>query len=337
MSLEACLERLAAAIEAARVLGLPVSDAEAVHREAVERLGFPADVYVLALVGGTGVGKSSLLNALAGGDVSPASVRRPTTDQPVAWVPAAARAELGPLLTWLDVRQVREHADAALGRVAVLDLPDMDSIEPAHRQRVEELLPRVDAVAWVTDPEKYHDAVLHDEFLRRWLPRLERQLLVVNKSDRLARPTRSDCGATWRGTWRRRRGGRSDLGAGRSGRARTSCGAGSRPGSRRRASSGRGSRPRRGRRSPTWPRRPACRPTRTWCPWSRADARRQTLDRTRPRSCARSICRAWSDRPSPPRRRGHARVGPARSAWCWGCSTGARAARRASPIRPASS
>ncbi|HEU4572315.1 MAG TPA: hypothetical protein VFR93_06475, partial [Candidatus Limnocylindrales bacterium] len=68
---------------------------------------------------------------------------------------------------------------------AILDLPDLDSIEPDHRARVDELLPRVDAVVWVTDPEKYHDAVLHDEVLARWLPRLGRQLVVVNKSDRL--------------------------------------------------------------------------------------------------------------------------------------------------------
>ena len=65
----------------------------------------------------------------------------------------------------------RRHAGpracrTGLANVAVLDLPDMDSVERTHRERVEELLPRVDAVAWVTDPEKYHDAVLHDDFLR---------------------------------------------------------------------------------------------------------------------------------------------------------------------------
>ena len=61
-----------------------------------------------------------------------------------------------------------------------------NSIERSHRQRVETLLPRVDAVAWVTDPEKYHDAVLHDDFLRRWVPRLDRQVVVLNKIDRLS-------------------------------------------------------------------------------------------------------------------------------------------------------
>ena len=68
-------------------LGVPTDDAEAIARDLAERLGFPAETYVLALVGGTGVGKSSLLNALAGSSVSDASARRPTTAEPLAWVP----------------------------------------------------------------------------------------------------------------------------------------------------------------------------------------------------------------------------------------------------------
>jgi hypothetical protein len=182
---EDLLARLIRAIEAARTLGIPVDRAEAVRTDAAARLGFPADVYVLALVGGTGVGKSSLLNALAGEAVSPVSVRRPTTDEPVAWVPHDARRDLDELLVWLNVRQIREHGSAGPGGVAILDLPDIDSIEATHRERVEDLLPRVDAVVWVTDPEKYHDAVLHDDFLHQWIQRLDRQAIVLNKSDRL--------------------------------------------------------------------------------------------------------------------------------------------------------
>ncbi len=185
--LERALDRLDEAVESATTLGLDTSTAERVGGEARERLGFPADVYVLALVGGTGVGKSSLLNALAGSPVSRASVRRPTTDRPVAWVPGDGRADLDGLLDWLGVGEVFEHAEPALSGVAILDLPDMDSVEQAHRERVERLLPRVDAVAWVTDPEKYHDAVLHDDFLRTWVVRLDSQAIVLNKADRIGR------------------------------------------------------------------------------------------------------------------------------------------------------
>ncbi|HUQ77560.1 MAG TPA: dynamin family protein [Patescibacteria group bacterium] len=195
--LDPCLARLDAAIDAARALGVPTDDAGRVRADAAARLGFPADAFVIALVGGTGVGKSSLLNALAGSEVSPASVRRPTTARPVAWIPGPPNAALRPLLDWLGV----ERGDAAPSTettprpatmpgtppsLAILDLPDLDSIALEHRRRVDAVLPRVDAVIWVTDPEKYHDALLHDEILQRWLPRLGRQLVVVNKADRLS-------------------------------------------------------------------------------------------------------------------------------------------------------
>ena len=185
MTLADQLDGLADAIDAARELGLDVLEADATRDLARERLRFPGSTYVLALVGGTGVGKSSLLNAIAGMTVSRVAARRPATEEPVAWVPRAARDELGPLLEWVGVRELREHDDPRAAGVAILDLPDLDSIVPAHRAKVAELLPRIDAVVWVADPEKYQDAVLHDDYMRRWMPRLERQVVVVNKSDRL--------------------------------------------------------------------------------------------------------------------------------------------------------
>lgn len=185
MTLSVSLAALGDAVDAAAALGLDTVRARRVLEDARRRLGFEGSAYVLALVGGTGVGKSSLLNALAGSDVSTASARRPTTDTPLAWVAESTRAETAALLRWLEVREVRTHAGGAFGDVAILDLPDVDSVTPEHRARVDELLPRVDAVVWVADPEKYGDAVLHDDYLRRWAPRLARQLVVLNKADRV--------------------------------------------------------------------------------------------------------------------------------------------------------
>jgi energy-coupling factor transporter ATP-binding protein EcfA2 len=184
--LRRCLATLLEAADAADALGVPTERAREVHADGSRRLGFPSDAYVLALVGGTGVGKSTLLNVLAGTTVSPASARRPTTSQPIAWIPAGEAGSLAPLLDWLGVTDVRQHEGTTLGTVAILDLPDMDSVASDHRERVEAVLPKVDAVAWVTDLEKYGDAVLHDTFLRTWVPRLDRQAVIVNKADRLS-------------------------------------------------------------------------------------------------------------------------------------------------------
>ena len=103
MSVGRCLEQLDEAIDAARSLGLPVDAEAALATRVRERIGFAGDAYVLALVGGTGVGKSSLLNALAGEEITAASARRPTTDEPVAWIPQSREQDLAPVLRWLGV------------------------------------------------------------------------------------------------------------------------------------------------------------------------------------------------------------------------------------------
>src|SRR3989475_662461 len=149
VNLQRCLERLDEAVADGASLGIATAEAARVAETARARLRFPGEAYVLALAGGTGVGKSTVLNALAGEEVSPAGARRPTTAEPVAWVPADKRAELAQLLEWLGVTQVREHHADGLGELAVLDLPDFDSVAVEHRARVDALLPKVAADARV--------------------------------------------------------------------------------------------------------------------------------------------------------------------------------------------
>jgi 50S ribosome-binding GTPase len=178
-----CLEALERVADAAERLGLDAGPARDTLSAARTRLGFPGTAFVLALAGGTGAGKSSLLNALAGREVSRPGATRPVTDEPVAWVPADAAAELGPLLRWVGVDKVVSHSDARFTDLCLLDLPDYDSVEAAHRATVDQVLPRVDAVCWVLDPEKYNDRVLHEDYLRPLAHHADRAVFVVNRRD----------------------------------------------------------------------------------------------------------------------------------------------------------
>lgn len=142
---------------------------------------------VVALAGGTGSGKSSLLNAIAGEEVVPAGVLRPTTDHPVAWIPRRAEPALDRLLDDLGIDERHRHDEEA--DLAIVDLPDLDSVQRSHRATVDALLPRIDLLVWVLDPQKYNDAAVHELIAGR--SRYRRQLVfVLNQIDRLSVPDR---------------------------------------------------------------------------------------------------------------------------------------------------
>lgn len=157
-------------------------DAANIALAARRRQNYFSDAVVVAIAGGTGSGKSSLLNAISGRTIAPTSPLRPHTDEPLAWIPADDHA-IAAIVETIGVDEVVVHDDGP--NLAIIDLPDLDSVVDSHRTLVESLLPVVDAVVWIFDPVKYHDPSIHLEFLARATAYEPVFAFVLNKIDRL--------------------------------------------------------------------------------------------------------------------------------------------------------
>ena len=147
------------------------------------RLAVGADHTVVALLGPTGSGKSSLTNTIAGSEVVTSGVTRPTTSITTGIVWDDDSTEL---LDWLEISQ-RKRVDGGRGGpgLVLLDVPDFDSIAADHVAEMERIAARADVLLWVADPEKYADASLHGRIAEAH--RGETAIVVVlNKIDRLA-------------------------------------------------------------------------------------------------------------------------------------------------------
>jgi Dynamin family len=129
------------------------------------------DAPLLAVVGGsTGAGKSTLVNAIVGSPVSVTGVLRPTTRSPVlVHNPADAH--------WFNADRLLpdlERTDRATGDqgavqlvatdrlpsgLAILDAPDVDSVEERNRALASQLLAAADLWLFVTSAARYADQV----------------------------------------------------------------------------------------------------------------------------------------------------------------------------------
>ncbi|KNX36708.1 GTPase [Luteipulveratus halotolerans] len=180
--------------------------AAAVRAKVDERTAVRGTRTVAALAGATGSGKSSIFNFLVGEPVSRIGARRPTTSTSTAAVwgdePSAA------LLDWLGV-DARHQVAAGIPQtdeldgLVLLDLPDFDSRVAAHRHEADRVLERADVFVWVTDPQKYADAVLHDDYVRRLAGHDTVTLVVLNQIDRLPPDQVQECAADLESLMRR--------------------------------------------------------------------------------------------------------------------------------------
>lgn len=170
-----------------------LAQARSVAERAADRLRFPQHFTTIALAGTTGSGKSSMFNAFTTIDRSPAGILRPTTSVPYACV-WGSLWQADELLDWLGVSSRRRFTrespldandEAALRGMILLDLPDVDSVEPKHRIEVDRLLHLVDVVVWVCDPQKYADQLVHEGYLRQLAGQRSGLIVALNQTDKL--------------------------------------------------------------------------------------------------------------------------------------------------------
>jgi hypothetical protein len=183
------LERLRNGVASPRALALPASD-RAVLEVAVERvraqwLGPSEPVLTIALAGGTGAGKSTLINALAGQVIAEASEIRPTTRH--LQVYHHRDDSLGTLTNELAGEATFvAHDRPELRLKMIVDAPDLDSFVVRHRATTRALLKRSGLVLYVFSPERYLEertwSVLREE------TEFSACAAVLNKVDRVGSP-----------------------------------------------------------------------------------------------------------------------------------------------------
>ena len=120
---------------------------------------------VVATFGGTGTGKSTLVNALIGQEASESGRQRPTTTMPILLVhPDIETTALGLDLSQFQVKKI----DAPVLRdLIIIDCPDPDTSEAAESgsnlARLRSILPHCDVLLYVSTQQKYRSARIAEE------------------------------------------------------------------------------------------------------------------------------------------------------------------------------
>ncbi|MCS4492317.1 GTPase domain-containing protein [Corynebacterium sp. ES2715-CONJ3] len=162
------------------------------------------DAPLLVVVGGsTGAGKSTLVNAIVGENVTAAGVIRPTTRQPTLItntadapyfrsqrvLPGLPREHGEPDTQALSLRIVESNLIPA--GLALIDAPDFDSIDDTNRALASQLLAAADSWVFVTTPARYADQVVWN-FLSDAAARHIEVVVILNRVDQQAADTVPD-------------------------------------------------------------------------------------------------------------------------------------------------
>jgi GTPase Era involved in 16S rRNA processing len=130
---------------------VPVGDGIVIHRDAM---------YLVGLIGGKEVGKSALVNAIAGAQITEQTSHGPGTQIVIAYAHHDRAAALRELLEKQVPGKYRlvQHENQRLSRQVLLDLPDIDSRFAEHLEIVRRMLRHMLFPIWIQSVEKYADA-----------------------------------------------------------------------------------------------------------------------------------------------------------------------------------
>ena len=120
---------------------------------------------IVAMFGGTGTGKSTLVNALVGQDCTKTGRQRPTTTRPVMIVhPDTEPEAFGLPLHDFEIIKVNSPV---LRDIVLIDCPDPDTTETetagSNLERLHRLLPFCDVLIYSSTQQKYRSARVTDE------------------------------------------------------------------------------------------------------------------------------------------------------------------------------
>ena len=137
---------------------------------------------VVLLVGPTGAGKSTIFNTIVGRSASPTGVLRPTTRSAVVLAHPTDREGLREgALAGMSAGAIRFVADDEVAPgLALVDTPDVDSVEHANRLLADRLVEAADLAVFVTTATRYADRVpwsVLERVRERGLP----LMVVVNR------------------------------------------------------------------------------------------------------------------------------------------------------------
>ncbi|MFK8067427.1 MAG: GTPase [Gammaproteobacteria bacterium] len=112
---------------------------------------------VVALFGGTGVGKSTLLNRVANKEIARTGVERPTSREVTIFLHASVEIKHLPQDFPVEKVNIRQHQDQTKKEILLIDMPDIDSVETENLQIVRDWIPYIDVLIYVVSPERYRD------------------------------------------------------------------------------------------------------------------------------------------------------------------------------------